>query len=141
MNFLLDTNVVSEWVRQRPNASVVAWLARVDEDRVFLSVVTFAELRHGIELMPSGRRRDRLAAWLAEELPTRFEGRVLGIDRRVAEAWGVMMGRGQKAGSPIGTMDAFFAATAEVHRLMLVTRDIRGFTTTGIPVFNPWDGP
>jgi len=141
VNFLLDTNVVSEWVRQRPNASVVAWLARVDEDRVFLSVVTFAELRHGIELMPSGRRRDRLAAWLAEELPTRFEGRVLGIDRRVAEAWGVMMGRGQKAGSPIGTMDAFFAATAEVHRLMFVTRDIRGFTTTGIPVFNPWDGP
>src|SRR5438093_1415845 len=73
VTFLLDTNVVSEWVKPEPDPNVVAWLADVDEDRVFLSVVTFAEISRGVELMPAGRRRERLAAWLAAELPARFE--------------------------------------------------------------------
>jgi len=73
VNFLLDTNVVSEWVKPRPNPGVVLWLSNVDEDRVFLSVITLAELRYGIERMSSGERRRRLTGWLEEELPLRFE--------------------------------------------------------------------
>ena len=138
MSFLLDTNVVSEWVKPGPNPNVVAWLADVDEDRVFLSVVTFAEIRHGVELMPAGRRRERLAAWLADELPARFESRILGIDRRVAEAWGVAMARSQQHGVGLGSMDAFLAATAAVHRLTLVTRNVRDFEIAGIPLLDPW---
>ena len=80
MNFLLDTNVVSEWVRARPDEGVVAWLANVDEDRVFVSVVTLAELRYGVERMAEGRRRGRLEEWLREELPLRFEARLLDFD-------------------------------------------------------------
>src|SRR5262245_12811677 len=80
VSFLLDTNVVSEWVRQRPDPGVVAWLADVDEDRVFISVITLAELRYGIESMSDGARRRRLAEWLQHELPQRFEGRVLSVD-------------------------------------------------------------
>ena len=74
MSFLLDTNVVSEWVRPQPDPGVVGWLAQVDEDRVFLSVITLAELRYGIQRMATGSRRDRLDRWLRDELPIRFDG-------------------------------------------------------------------
>src|SRR5258708_37970664 len=80
MSFLLDTTVVSEWVKTRPNRGVVAWLADIDEDRVFISVVTLAELRHGIERMGASSRRKRLDERSREEVPARFEGRVLSND-------------------------------------------------------------
>jgi predicted nucleic acid-binding protein len=63
VNFLLNTNLVSEWTKSRPNPGVVSWLADADEDRVFISVVTIAELRHGVERLAIGRRRKRLAEW------------------------------------------------------------------------------
>ena len=88
MKFLLDTNVVSEWMKPRPNRGVIAWLAETDEDRVFLSVVTITELRYGIERMAAGSRRNRLDEWLSEELPLRFEGRVLPVDAVIADACG-----------------------------------------------------
>lgn len=140
MSFLLDTNVVSEWVKPQPNPRVVAWLKEVDEDMVFLSVASLAEIRRGVELMPPGKRRDRLARWLAEDFPARFRGRLLDIDRRVAEAWGVIMARGQAAGVSVSVFDAFFAATAEVHGLMLVTRNVQDFLKLGVPLFDPWQG-
>lgn len=138
MTYLLDTNVVSEWVRPRPDPNVVAWLADLDEDRVFLSVITLAELRHGIEILAQGRRRDHLLAWASDELPIRFEDRVLDIDRRVAEAWGGVMARARRAGVSLGTMDGFLAATAVVHDLAIVTRDVKDFERLDIALFNPW---
>lgn len=138
MSFLLDTNVVSEWVKPQPNLQVVQWLQEVDEERVFLSVATLAEIRRGIELLPPGKRRDQLSGWLAEDLPVRFQGRVLDIDPRVAETWGIVMARGQKAGLMVSVLDAFFAATAEVHQLTLVTRNVQHFLRLDIPLLNPW---
>lgn len=138
MSFLLDTNVVSEWVKPQPNPHVVAWLAGVDEDRVFLSVASLAEIRQGIELLPLGKRRDRLFGWLTGDLIARFEGRILDIDRRISEAWGIVMARGQKAGLIVHVMDAFFAATAEVHELTLVTRNVQHFLKLGTRLLNPW---
>ena len=88
MNFLLDTNVVSEWTKPRPDTGVVTWLAEVDEDRVFISIVTLAELRYGIERMPAGARRDRLDEWLSQQVPSRFETRVLPVDPQTANSWG-----------------------------------------------------
>lgn len=138
MNYLLDTNVVSEWVKPRPDPGVVAWLAEADEDRVFISVITLAELRHGVERMATGARRGRLDTWLRDELPLRFEGRALPVDGAVAEAWGKTMARGQAAGRPVSAMDAFVAATAEVHGLTLVTRNVSDFVVLGQPIVNPW---
>jgi predicted nucleic acid-binding protein len=138
VTFLLDTSVISEWVKPRPDPGVVSWLAAVDEDRVFLSAISLAEIRRGIELLPEGRRRTRLADWLAGDLTARFEGRVLAVDRRVAEAWGVMMARGQRAGRRPSSIDAFFAATAAVHGLTLVTRNTSDFAALGIPLVDPW---
>jgi predicted nucleic acid-binding protein len=138
VSFLLDTNVVSEWIKPQPDRNVISWLVEVDEDRVFISVISFAEIRHGVELLPVGRRRERLALWLVEELSARFEDRILTIDQHIAETWGVMMARGQKVGLTLGSMDAFVAATAEVHNLTLVTRNVKDFQRLGIPLFDPW---
>jgi predicted nucleic acid-binding protein len=138
MSFLLDTNVVSEWMKPRPNPGVVAWLAEVDEDRVFLSVITLAELRYGIERMAPGHRRKRLDEWLEEELPLRFEGRILTIDRAVADACGKVVARSEAMGHRLEAMDAFIAATAEVHRLTVVTRNASDFQSTVKGVMNPW---
>lgn len=138
MSFLVDTNVVSEWVRPQPDRNVISWLAEVDEDRVFISVISFAEIRRGVELLPVGCRRERLATWLAEELPVRFEERILDIDQRVAETWGVVTARGQKIGLTLGSMDALVAATAEAHNLTLATRNVKDFQRLGIALFDPW---
>jgi predicted nucleic acid-binding protein len=138
VSFLLDTNVVSEWVRPRPHARVIDWLEAVDEDRVFLSVITIAELRHGVERLAAGSRRKRLDDWVRGELPRRFEGRVLPIDGAIAESWGTIVARSEAAGRPIGVMDAFIAATAEVHSLALVTRNARDFEPVLKTIVNPW---
>jgi predicted nucleic acid-binding protein len=138
VSFLLDTTVVSEWMKPLPNAGVIRWLAEVDEDRVYLSVMTLAELRYGTERLSPGARKSRLDVWLSEELPLRFEGRLLIIEATIANAWGRVMSKCSAAGKPIGLMDAFFAATAEVHALTLVTRNVSDFATAGVPLFNPW---
>jgi len=139
MTFLLDTNVIAEWVKPRPDTNVIAWLADVDEDRVFVSVASFAEIRHGIERLPEGRRRQSLSAWLSEDLPQRFEGRILHIDRHIAEVCGVMMARGWRAGMTVGSMDGFIAATAAAHGHTLVTRNTRDFAPLRITLFDPWE--
>jgi predicted nucleic acid-binding protein len=137
VNFLLDTNAVSEWVKPRPNPGLIGWSESADEDRIFLSVVSLAELRYGVERMAAGRRRSRLEQWLQHELPLRFEGRILPVDANVAEAWGRTVSRAEAAGRPIGAMDALLAATAETHQLTLVTRNVSHFPLLKT-VLNPW---
>jgi toxin FitB len=138
VNYLLDTNVVSEWVKPRPNPGVVQWLAEIDEDRVYLSAVTLAELRHGVNRMPEGARRQRLDQWLQHDLPLRFLDRILIIDAGVADAWGVIMAQREARGQPITAMDAFIAATATVHTLTLVTHNVSDFQPTLSAILNPW---
>jgi toxin FitB len=138
VSFLLDTNVISEWTKPRPDRNVISWLAEVDEDRVFISVISFAEVRYGVELLPPGRRRERLSRWLVEELPERFENRILAIDQPIAETWGLVMARAQKAGLALGSMDAFVAATAATRALTLVTRNVKDFERLGVSLLDPW---
>lgn len=138
MSFLLDTNVVSEWVKPRPEPRVVAWLADVDEDRVFISVVTLGEIRHGVERLPASRRRTRLDEWLRRDVPLRFEARILPVDAAIADAWGTIVARRERDGRSIGVLDALLAATAEVHGLTLVTRNAADFRTSVSAVFDPW---
>ena len=138
MNFLLDTNLVSEWTKPRPNPGVVSWLADADEDRVFISVVTIAELRHGVERLSIGRRRKRLNEWIEGELLFRFDERILPIDAATADAWGRIVAHREGLGRPIGTMDAFIAATAQVHKLTLATRNQTDFEASVASVVNPW---
>ncbi len=138
MNFLLDTNIVSESVKPRPNAGVMDWLAEADEDRIFISAVTIAEIRYGIERLPNGIRRRRLDEWLTHEVPLRFEDRILPVDVNVGDDWGRIMARGRAAGRPVAAMDAFIAATSERYKLVLATRNVSDFEALGIRLVNPW---
>lgn len=140
MSFLLDTNVVSEWTKPRPDAGVVGFLAGEDEDALFLSVVTLGELRRGVDRLAPGRRRSRLDEWLRDDLPARFAGRVLGIDAATADAWGRLIARREREGRPMGVMDGWIAATAEVHGFALVTRDVGDFAGAVERVVCPWSG-
>ncbi|MBS0528590.1 MAG: type II toxin-antitoxin system VapC family toxin, partial [Proteobacteria bacterium] len=125
MNVLLDTNVLSEVRRPAPDSKVLAWLDAIDEDRAFISVTSIAELRRGIALMNDGRRREALTAWLAEDLPARFAGRILPIDPAIAARWGDLMAQARQSGFALSVMDGFFAATALDRELVLATRNTK----------------
>ncbi|WP_407184922.1 type II toxin-antitoxin system VapC family toxin [Bradyrhizobium centrosematis] len=139
MNLLLDTNVLSEVQRPTPSPNVLTWLDTIDEDRAFISVASIAELRRGVALLEDGRRRTALAAWLAHDLPARFAGRVLPIDHAVAERWGDLMAESRRIGVALSVMGGFFAATALVNDLTLVTRNVKDFAAFGVALLNPWD--
>ena len=139
MNFLLDTNVVSEWIKPRPNAGVVSWLHETDEDRTFLSVITLTELRYGVERMPVGNPRVRLDDWIVNELTLRFEGRILPINPIVADVCGRIVVRSEAAGRRMEVADAFIAATANVHRLTVVTRNVSELEVAITNILNPWN--
>ena len=138
MSYLLDTNAVSEWVKPRPDPGIAAWLDEVDEDRTYLSVITLGELRKGVDRLADGRRRDRLDRWLTGDLPERFSGRLLPVDAVVADEWGQLLARAECAWSAVGSPDALIAATAKVHGLQVVTRNVRDFRATGVDVISPW---
>jgi predicted nucleic acid-binding protein len=138
VSFLLDTNAISESARPRPDPGVMEWLASVDEEQLFLSIVTVAELRHGIERLDEGRRKAALDVWLTEQLPYRFNDRLLHADADTADHWGRIVAHADDIGRPIGAMDAFIAALAVQHDLTLVTRNTKDFATTGVRLFNPW---
>lgn len=139
MSFLLDTNVISESARPRPDTGVMDWLDRTDEEQLFLSVVSLAELRHGIERLSDGKRKAALDVWLTEQLAPRFEGRLLHVDAETADQWGRVVARGQAAGRPMAAMDAFIAAHARQHDLVLVTRNTTDFADAGVRLLNLWN--
>ncbi|MGO7226457.1 type II toxin-antitoxin system VapC family toxin [Rhizobium ruizarguesonis] len=138
MRLLLDTNVLSEVIRPRPDAHVLQWLDDLDEDRSFISVVSIAEIRRGVALMESGRKRDALAEWLAQDLPQRFEQRVIPVDQAVAITWGDLMGLAKRSGRGLSSMGGLIAATAIAHDLTLATRNIKDFESLGIELVDPW---
>jgi predicted nucleic acid-binding protein len=140
MNYLLDTNAVSEWVKPRPDPGIALWLHEVDEDRTYLSVITLGELRKGVDRLGDGWRRDRLDRWLTSELPNRFGERMLPVDAAVADQWGRLLANAENGGTAVGGIDALIAATATVHGLQVVTRNVGHFRHTGVDVISPWHG-
>lgn len=138
MRLLIDTNVLSEVTKPRPSEYVLGWLDRLDEDRAFISAVSIAEIRRGVALMDSGRKRDLLAQWLARDLPQRFERRVIPVDEPIALAWGDVMALAKRSGRGLGSMDGLIAATAIAHDLTLATRNIKDFEGFGFDLIDPW---
>jgi len=138
VRLVLDTNVLSEVTKPRPDARVLNWLNELDEDRCFISVVSIAEIRRGVVLMDQGRKRDALDEWLTSDLPHRFEHRVLPVEERVALAWGDLMGAAKRNGRGLSSMDGLIAATAIAHDLALATRNIKDFESYGIHLIDPW---
>jgi predicted nucleic acid-binding protein len=137
--FLLDTNVLSELVKTKPEPRVTGWIDAIDESLLYLSVLTLGEIRKGIASLPHPARRVSLEAWLDGDLVIRFSGRILPIDRAVADRWGRIAGSAAAQKSPLLVIDGLLAATALQHDLTLVTRDDKHIGTTGVPIFNPWE--
>ena len=137
MAFLLDTNVIVEPQRRRPDPKVIDWLSAADEGSLYLSAFTFAELRKGIAQL-SDRRRGAVLEREVGTLRARFDGRILPIDDAVLDRWGRITGTTAAAGAPMPGIDAIFAATALQHDLTLVTRNERHMQASGVTLLNPW---
>lgn len=138
MNYLLDTNVLSEFKRPRPDENVIEWARNVDEDRTYVSAVTFGELRRGAALLAEGRRKAELDVWIRHDLRSRFDGHILDVTPAIAEAWGELLAGAKMRGFGLHPIDAFIAATARVHDLMMVTRNMKDFGDLDIDLLNPW---
>lgn len=136
--FLLDTNIISELIKPRPEPSVTAWIEGTDESLLYLSVLTLGEIRRGIAALPQSRRRAALEAWLDKDLRARFEDRILVIDHEVADRWGLLAANARNSGMALPVIDGLLAATALEHNLTLVTRDTGQIPSMGVAVFNPW---
>lgn len=136
--WLLDTNVLSELRRPKPDAKVVQFVSGQSLDLLYLSVVTFAEIRFGIELVHDMSRRMELNDWLALELRPMFENRVLEISEDIMLKWRLLVEEGRKAGHTFSQPDLLIAATALHHGLTIVSRDTREYERANAPVLNPW---
>ena len=138
--FLLDTNAISEPKRSRPDAGVVAWLNDQLPSDLHLCVITVGELRRGIVRLEPSRRRDDLDFWL-EDLILRYGARILRVDLEVTERWASMAEANRAAGRVSEMTDELIAATAHVHGLTIVTRNVRHFEHSGCRVLSPWRAP
>ena len=136
MSYLIDTNVLSELRRKRPDPRVVSWLQARPRQSLFLSVLVLGEIRKGIERITVDSRRQALLSWLEVELPNYFLGRLLAIDAPTADRWGRLMA---SAGRPLPAVDGLLAATALQHDLTMVTRNSKDFAGLNLQLINPWD--
>lgn len=138
MSYLIDTCCISELVKNKPNPNVVKWFADRDELSMYLSVITFGELRKGIEKLPNSKKKKELNRWVKEDLNQRFKDRVLNITVEEVNKWGEILAAAEKNGRPLPTIDSLIAATALVHDLSVVTRNTQDMEGSGVEVINPW---
>jgi predicted nucleic acid-binding protein len=137
LSFLLDTNAISEPGRPRPDPSFEYWFSSIEEAAIFLSVVTLGELRHGVAMLADGARRRHLEG-LHLTLMRRYESQILPVDLSVALAWGELAARHRSLGRRPSVTDELIAATAQVHDLVVVTRNISDFEASGCRIVCPW---
>jgi predicted nucleic acid-binding protein len=137
--WLLDTNVLSELRRPKPERKVLAFVAAQPLDLLNVSTVTLAEIRFGIELVNDANRRAELNDWLAHKVRPMFKHRVLDVTEDVMFKWRLLVEDGRKVGHTFSQPDLIIAATALHHGLTLVSRDVHDFEKAHVPVFNPWN--
>jgi predicted nucleic acid-binding protein len=136
--FLLDTNAISEIVREKPDPNVLDWFDAADESVLYLSVLTLGEIRKGAAALPQSKRRTRLETWLEVDLQARFAGRILPIDSAIADRWGILAADAKRKGRALSVIDGLLAATAVEHNLTIVSRNADDFASTQVSILNPW---
>lgn len=136
---VLDTNVLSELMRDRPDPAVVEWVDAREQAELAITSITVAEVHYGIARLDHGARKSRLAAAFGELLGSDFAGRVLPFGREAAEAYGALVAHRDSLGAPIAMADAQIGAICASRGARLATRDVRGFADLGFEVQNPWD--
>lgn len=135
MNYLLDTNIISEVVKSDPNKNVIKWLQLIANDSLFVSVLSLGEIRYGIEKLANSKKKDHLVIWFENDIPRWFENRILSIDMPITQRWARLQ---NESGRTLPAIDSLIAATALHHDLSLVTRNTQDFDIPGLVVFNPW---
>jgi predicted nucleic acid-binding protein len=140
-DWLLDTNILSELRRPKPERKVVAFVVSQPLEHLFVSAVTFAEIRFGIECVADGSRRAELQDWLTHQVRPMFEQRVLAVSEDIMFKWRLLVEEGRKARHTFSQPDLIIAATALDHGLTVVSRDVSDFRKARVPVFNPWTEP
>jgi len=139
MKMLLDTCVISELVAKKQNPQVVDFVDALDDDDIYLSVITIGEITKGIEKLTASRRKQELHDWLKDDLLARFQGKILPFDTEVILTWGALTARLDTGGQKMPAIDSLIAATALAHEMTLVTRNVDDFEAAGIKMVNPWE--
>ena len=139
MNYLLDTCLISELSKSKPDKKVVDWVLSENEAGFYVSVLTFGELHKGIEKLPKSKKKDELRIWIEGELKDRFQNRIIGIDMRVSILWGKIQCVAEKKGKPMPAIDSLIAATGIAHDLIVVTRNVSDMEQSGVTLLNPWE--
>jgi predicted nucleic acid-binding protein len=138
MAYLLDTCAISEMVSVKPNAKVLKWFESQSEKTLYLSIITIGEIEKGIYQLIQSKKRLRLETWLFDELVPGFQGRLIGIDRKLMTAWAKMIAELKTKGMVRQSFDSLIEATALHHQLILVTRNVKNFQNSQVTILNPW---
>jgi len=136
---IIDTNVVSELMRAKPDPAVLAWFAGHAADTLFLTAVSEAELRIGAAVLPAGQRRDRLVGAINAMIDQDFAGRILPFDSPAAHCYAEIAAARRGGGKPIMDADCQIAAIARACGAAIATRNVKNFEGCGIDVINPWN--
>jgi predicted nucleic acid-binding protein len=139
MNYLLDTCVLSEFTRRKPDSRVVSWLDLIEEEKLFISVITVGEIQLGIERLPDSHRKTELLVWMNSRLLDRFAERTVPIDTATMFLWGSLTARMETAGQPMALMDSLIVASAMQNNLIIATQNVDDFLPCGVQVINPWE--
>lgn len=139
MKYLLDTCVISELKKLKPNSNVVKWINSQKEENLFLSVFTIAEIQKGISKLPDSDKKEKLQLWLDNDLQQRFFGRILEINIEVASCWGIIQGKAELNGKKMSVIDGLIAATGIINNCIVATRNVTDMVESGCIIFNPWE--
>jgi len=138
MRYLLDTCVISELIKKKPDKKVVEWIGGCAEEMLFLSVLTIGEIQKGIARLSEESRKASLQSWLDTQLRERFSDRIFAITEDVALTWGIIQGEAELKGKPLPTIDGLIGATAICNNLTIATRNEKDILRSGARIFNPW---
>jgi hypothetical protein len=138
LKFLFDTCVISELVRKHPHQKIIDWVDSLEEESIFLSVLTIGEIEKGIAKLVESQKKKRLKAWVEKDLIERFGSRILPFDLETALFLGKRQGELESRGVNLPLMDSLIAATAMIHRMTVATRNIQDMRRLGVDIFDPW---
>ncbi len=138
MKYLLDTCILSELIKKNPNKNLIRWLSTVEENQLFISVLTIGEIHKGIEKLPDSKKKTNLHYWVNHDLVERFYNRILDFDIQTAIRWGQIQAYSEVQGKSMPIIDGLIAATAVRYNLTIVTRNVKDMEISGVTLLNPW---
>lgn len=138
MNYLLDTCILTEFARKKPDTRVIRWMDSLDHDAIFTSVITIGEIQRGIERLPESDRKEALLIWVYNGLIERLKDHIIPLDTMTLTLWGSLTAWKDVEGKPLGVLESLITASALRNNMTIATRYTDVYHRTGVPVVNPW---